>query len=113
NRGRRHISHAGPLSQTAEVSTAHLLLDSVGSSDWMCPAVAGTTFPYFFVDATRLRIGIQLCGDEVVAKVNVDPIRAREILERASVDPLTGGRSLFVANKELAAGQITQREFRA
>jgi PPIC-type PPIASE domain len=92
---------------------ARLLLDVVGCSDWMCPAASGTTFPDFSVDATRLRIGTRLSGDEVVARVNGEPIRAHEILDWAFVQPLTQLRNLAAARKKFAAGRITEAKFRA
>jgi hypothetical protein len=52
-------------------------------------------------------------GDEVVARVNGEPILAREFLERASVERLKQGRTLFAASKDFVAGKITESEFRS
>ncbi len=62
---------------------ARLLLDVIGSSDWICPGASGTSFPDLSVDAAKLRFETRLSGSEVVARVNGEPVRSSEILERA------------------------------
>jgi parvulin-like peptidyl-prolyl isomerase len=55
----------------------------------------------------------KLTGNEIIASVNGQPIFASEIFERAGVEALTSdGLSLLVANRALAAKQITEPEVR-
>jgi hypothetical protein len=94
--------------------TVRSLLDVVASSDWMCPAVAGTKFPDLVVDRAKSRLGVLLTGKETVARVNGRPIYATELLERAFVERLTPQKqTLYAAKFELADGRMTEREFRS
>jgi parvulin-like peptidyl-prolyl isomerase len=93
--------------------TVRDLLDVAAASEWICPAVSGTSFADLRVDVAKLRIGKPLTGGEVVARVNGEPILARQFLERASVEVLARRRTLLAASKDLAAGKITDQDFRS
>lgn len=89
------------------------MLETVASTAWICPAESGTQFPDLVVDHAKVNLHERLTGKEIVARVNGQPTLASELLERAFVDPLTCGRSLFLASAELADGRATEAEFRS
>lgn len=93
--------------------TVRSMLDVVASSDWMCPAASADTFPDLIVDRAKAAVTSKLSGKETVARVNGQPIFASELLERAFVEQLTDGSSLLSASTDLAAGRMTEAEYRS
>ncbi len=90
------------------------LLTPIASSAWWCPADGGLRFPDFVVDSSNISPTSRLTGQEVVARVNGQPIHASELLERAAAEPLNAaGLTLLLARKRLASGTIDEPDFRA
>jgi cell division septum initiation protein DivIVA len=55
----------------------------------------------------------KMTGNEIIASMGGRPVFASEIFHRAFTEPLTPeGTSLLVATKALAAGQISEQDFR-
>jgi parvulin-like peptidyl-prolyl isomerase len=94
--------------------TVRRILKDVASSQWLCPATSGTQFRDLAVDRAKLGLGSRIELDEVVARVNGQPIRASEIFERACAEPLSpSGMSLLAAAARVVSGEMAGPEYRA
>jgi hypothetical protein len=90
------------------------MLDDVATSDWRCPGVSGNRFADLMLDGSKFSRMSKLSGKEIVARVNNLPIYASELFERAFTDALDEkGLTLLRASRELAAGQISESDFRS